>query len=355
MWELVGNWQSYRVTASKSTVLGSIMKRSEQVQALYDAQNELWNRLGALVSDLLAPDVNEIDEEGILSALLDLEEMLDEEKEERQSITESMVEERTWWDLLCERWKRSGDFDPIELIDLPGLENVYHADTVLKLIQSFRSAVNNRDVELVEVVFSDIDSRAQENPYLVNFDVRDEIEETISQLDVVIPRLIYRGDRSQIQKPGRKLILEVSSALTHQIARNPTLLYALTPREFEEFIAELFAGFGYQVQLTARTRDGGRDIIAARSDHGILSKLLIECKRFSATRPVGLSYVRELYAVKILERATKAILATTSYFTRDARLLESQLIYELELKDFEAVSAWAREYSGFLRRIRRGL
>jgi hypothetical protein len=35
-------------------------------------------------------------------------------------------------------------------------------------------------------------------------------------------------------------------------------------RTLEEIVAELFDNFGYEVELTKRTRDGGRDIIAIR-------------------------------------------------------------------------------------------
>jgi HJR/Mrr/RecB family endonuclease len=138
-----------------------------------------------------------------------------------------------------------------------------------------------------------------------------------------------------------KLVLDVSTSLSALVANDPQALRRLSPREFEKLIAEIFNTFGYHVELTARTRDGGRDVVAVKHQDDILYKLLIECKRYSPHRKVGVAHVRELYAVKTIERATKAILATTSMFTADARRLEQKLIYELELKDKDAIVNWA--------------
>jgi HJR/Mrr/RecB family endonuclease len=304
------------------------MQRSEQARAIYDTQNELWNYLESLVPQLLEPVPDESDDAEIVAGW------------------EPQWSDYRDLDYLWMEWDGHDFFEHAQ--------RVGNWERLLSLMRSLRLALDNRNLALVLDVFSDIDSCIDriEMPVRVNFEVKAEVEDALLELEQVYPQLVYRGADEQIQLPGKELILEASTALAHQVAKDPALLHRLTPREFEEFIAELFSWFGYEVHLTARTRDGGRDIVAVRGDHGILSKLLIECKRFAPARPVGLSYVRELYAVKTLEKATKAILATTSHFTRDARRLERQLIYELELKDFEAVIAWTREYSKFLSRIR---
>lgn len=72
------------------------------------------------------------------------------------------------------------------------------------------------------------------------------------------------------------------------------------------------------MELTKQTRDGGADIIAVRDDMGSHLKMLIEAKRYGPDKPVGVGMVRELYAVRQLRHASKAVLATTSYFSKDA-------------------------------------
>lgn len=148
----------------------------------------------------------------------------------------------------------------------------------------------------------------------------------------------------------RPLIVGVNEHLLMLAHEQPRLLRELTPRLFEEFVAELFDGFGYQVELTAHTRDGGRDIVAVRKHDDILLKYLIECKFYAPPNSVGVGYVRKLLGVKYDEGASKAILATTSTFTASARELQERHIYELELKDYAGVMEWVRLYN----RIRRG-
>ena len=121
-------------------------------------------------------------------------------------------------------------------------------------------------------------------------------------------------------------------------------LLQLTPRQFEEFIAELWERFGYQVELTKRTRDGGRDVIAVRRVEAEL-KFLIECKRNNPSHKVGIGLVRALYGVKMHEKATKAFLATTSYFTRTAKEFFEQHRWELEPRDYQGVLDWIKTVS----------
>ena len=124
----------------------------------------------------------------------------------------------------------------------------------------------------------------------------------------------------------------------------PEELLQLTPRQFEELIAELWERFGYQVELTKRTRDGGRDVVAVRRAEAEL-RFLIECKRNHLSHKVGVSLVRALYGVKMHEKATKAILATTSSFTQTAKEFFEQHRWELEPRDYQGVLDWIKTAS----------
>jgi HJR/Mrr/RecB family endonuclease len=116
----------------------------------------------------------------------------------------------------------------------------------------------------------------------------------------------------------------------------------LDPRAFEEVVAELFEGFGYVVELTKRTRDGGRDVVAIR--HTIVKddRYLIECKHW-----VGVGVVRELLGVGVAEPNSGLILASTSGFTADARVFadREQVRWILALKDRDDIDAWVEEYA----------
>lgn len=124
-----------------------------------------------------------------------------------------------------------------------------------------------------------------------------------------------------------------------ETSSNPTKLFQLSPRQFEELVAEIWNRFGYVVELTSRTRDGGRDVIAVKEAEANL-RFLIECKRYDRENRVGVGIVRELYGVMKDEGATKAILATTSSFTKGAKEFCSRHVWELEPKDYHGVVDW---------------
>jgi len=142
-------------------------------------------------------------------------------------------------------------------------------------------------------------------------------------------------------------ILVVSNHIWEEILRelykSPNKLKTIDPRSFEELVAFLFDNFGYEVELTGRTRDGGRDIIALQKKV-VLTKYLIECKRPDPDNKIGIGPVRELYGVKVDEGASKAILATSTYFTKDANLFMERHKWELEPRDFDGVMDWIEHY-----------
>jgi hypothetical protein len=136
----------------------------------------------------------------------------------------------------------------------------------------------------------------------------------------------------------------VKDRLVEEFLRSPDKLYSVEAREFEALIADVLDGLGYEVELTQRTRDGGRDIIAIGNRSIASSKYLIECKRYSAKRTVGIAPVRSLYGVVADEGATKGIIVTTSSFTKPAHEFLDRHTWRLEGRAFDGVLEWLREY-----------
>ncbi len=88
--------------------------------------------------------------------------------------------------------------------------------------------------------------------------------------------------------------------------------------ELEERCANLLEHRGYRVERTARSRDGGVDLIAARTDEvGIEQRLYVQCKDHA--RPVGVEVVRELIGVLPADQNVVAVLASPAGVTADAR------------------------------------
>jgi hypothetical protein len=137
----------------------------------------------------------------------------------------------------------------------------------------------------------------------------------------------------------------VDREIAKQIVENPSLLFSIDPRFFEELVASIYAELGYKVILTKRTRDGGRDIICLTHKDGMNVKLIIECKRYAAHRKISVSQVRSLFGVSQSERVTQALLATTSRFTESAREFAKPHIWQLGLLDHNDLLRMIRGYA----------
>lgn len=170
-------------------------------------------------------------------------------------------------------------------------------------------------------------------------------------IDVSFQEEIYSfEEQSKLYLPEKKKIITNLnfgvSELFSEISKKPEILYQLDPRRFEELIANIFSRYGFSVELTKQTRDGGRDIIAVRSDLDIKSRYIIECKRYAQHRPVGVELVRSLYGVQMKEGANKSVIATTSYFTPDAvKFAETNNTTEwlMDLKGYKDILKWVRD------------
>jgi len=135
-------------------------------------------------------------------------------------------------------------------------------------------------------------------------------------------------------------VTTVSDEFLKRFADNPSMLYEMSPRGFEELVAELLNRQGYRVELTPASRDGGKDIYIATKDTLGSFLYLVECKRFAPDRPVGVGLIRQLYGTVQAERATAGILATTSFFTKDARDFQSKVEFQISLQDYLGIQKW---------------
>lgn len=94
-------------------------------------------------------------------------------------------------------------------------------------------------------------------------------------------------------------------------------LERLSPREFENLVAKLFERTGYQVRVTAASRDGGVDILAKRSGALTSESIIVQCKHYPR-RTVPVSEVRALYGIlRRRDDVHRAILVTSGEFSQD--------------------------------------
>jgi HJR/Mrr/RecB family endonuclease len=132
--------------------------------------------------------------------------------------------------------------------------------------------------------------------------------------------------------------------LKNYLAKHPKSLHNLSPRKIEELIASIMKDFGFDVELTKATRDGGRDIIAYMRNTINHYLTYVECKKYSERNKVGVGIIREVVGVHHLRNANKSMIVTTGFFTKDA-VEESKLIEnKLDLKDYNDIKNWLDHY-----------
>ncbi len=131
----------------------------------------------------------------------------------------------------------------------------------------------------------------------------------------------------------------------NQVLRNPRLMQNMDARDFEGLIATLLDELGFQdLVLTPRSGDKGRTF-SRRWIDGIPIIFAFECKRYRPDRGVGPEIARALLGTILSRetRASKGVLVTTSYFTRETRRF---ILTEpaLDGKDFDAIVEWLNEF-----------
>lgn len=171
-------------------------------------------------------------------------------------------------------------------------------------------------------------------------------EQIAEQEALALRKLKHPVLARELLKPFMQAVQASEKELIAFCANDPKRLHEITPRDFERIIAEIFKGFGFNVELTQATRDGGRDIIACRTDRlDITTKHIIECRRYASNQPIRVNMVRALYGVKEEQKADHAVLATTSYFTKDAEeFAEKPNVHNLHLKGYNEIVDWLTKY-----------
>jgi len=127
------------------------------------------------------------------------------------------------------------------------------------------------------------------------------------------------------------------------VSRTPEAIYEIDWRKWEEIIAAAYKQQGFEVTLTPRSNDKGRDIIATRSGLGSV-RFFDQVKAYRPGHVVTAEEVRAMVGVLTLEpNVSKGLVTTTSTFAPGilqdpeiARLIP----YRLELKAKDALLDW---------------
>jgi len=149
--------------------------------------------------------------------------------------------------------------------------------------------------------------------------------------------ILPEKDIIQVTKP---LIITTENRLIQSLQKQPGDLRRLSPRSFEELLADLLADLGWEIELTKATRDGGADILAYMNTELGRFLCLVEAKHYREDRKVGVELVRTLYGTLCDAQANSAMLVTSSSFTKDAYDFQQKHQYQLSLREYADVVNW---------------
>lgn len=209
--------------------------------------------------------------------------------------------------LLLKRWV----VDPVAVSDLQSLQSKY-IDTIMNI-----GTVGLEASEALRISLPD------------NFNVRDFGEFV---------------DRLGIGKEGHKLLKSVNFLpfdLLRTLQRHPQMMREMSPRDFEVLVAELLTRLEFQVELTPKSNDGGKDIVGFRMVNGIQIKFYFECKKYAESNKVGVGELRSLLGTVNGHgaQANIGVLVTTSTFTKGSiELMAADA--RLNGKDFDDLKVW---------------
>jgi len=150
---------------------------------------------------------------------------------------------------------------------------------------------------------------------------------------------------ARVPQPLVVAVEETNAQILDRLRLNPKEFWSLSPRKFEEIVAELLERMGYKVELTPLSGDGGFDMYAARKDHVGRFLFLVECKRYVPPHKVGVQIIRSLYGVVQQKNANAGIIATTSFFTKGAVAFEQEREHQMHLSDYLALQQWLKDSS----------
>lgn len=187
-------------------------------------------------------------------------------------------------------------------------------------------------------------SLAYGNYNLLHIPYGDSHEKNIDdeEVNTEIISEIFHPDQEAGKSQRESIIITLSpinDKVLKYLSKNPEAFYQLSGSDFEIVMAEIYNKLGYKVECTQSTRDGGKDIIIRKPE--ILGDFIyyVECKKYAAKRHIGVGIIRNLIGTVDTDRVNGGILATTSFFSPDAKkfISENKYDYQIQMHDYDVI------------------
>ncbi len=137
--------------------------------------------------------------------------------------------------------------------------------------------------------------------------------------------LHFSGHGSFVPPDFVNICGDITRDTVARVFSEPERLFRMTALGFEQFVAEIYRGLGFEVRSTKQSHDGGVDLYLERNLNGMVHRYVVQCKyREAPKRKVGVSAARELLGTLVDKAATAGILVTNYLFSSATeRFIES--------------------------------
>lgn len=145
------------------------------------------------------------------------------------------------------------------------------------------------------------------------------------------------------EDPGlESLKLEATDALFRQRAE----LQGLSPEQFEEVVARIFNGLGYEVAWTQLvSRDGGVDLVAVGGNDKSKQRFLVQCKWYAPASRIAVELVKSARRIHAdLQNGQAHVVTTCSFLVPKESGKASERLtcsrWEISPVDWDSVKTW---------------
>ena len=173
---------------------------------------------------------------------------------------------------------------------------------------------------------------------------------TPDEFPVLVTQTVFTLERKTDQGQLIKAATLPLLAIIKKILEDPSRMYGIDPRKWEEIVAAFYkeSGLFDEVTLTHRSADDGRDIVAVKNGHWGM-RVLESVKRKTPGHEVTAAEVRDLLgALGGDHQATQGVVSTTWEFApkiKETLQITQYTRHRLELVDGKALVERFREYT----------
>ena len=179
--------------------------------------------------------------------------------------------------------------------------------------------------------------------FITLFSVRNNTEEFLGALEgkKAVPRPDEGEGKQEDAEVSRAIALRAEETAQDFVIRQ--LKSSIDHYQFEHFVAHLLKCMGYHTRVTAKSGDGGVDVIAHRDELGFEPPIIkVQCKQ--VTDPIGRPVVTQLLGN--IEAGEHGLFVTLGSYSKDAReldrskpnlrLIDGEQLVELVFRHYES-------------------